>query len=263
MRPPVGNPVSAIILLVAVCSGCEAPVPPRHSPADDQVTLTKASDSGAWLFGTHADEDGLRAWLFSPADSQLILYDPPGVTLLCASTSDERNHAWRGDIASSVREHVIKRTAAPDGWRVVRQEFSPRRVAADSFDLQVRRIAERSTPSARRDGVYSSLGPHEETGDLLGTELIIASSGDEVIGAVVVGEGSATGPYAMIAPAMRGDTLTFTINSMGADVKYRAVFRANETLLEVPELQISEVLPFRATLGEWLAQHRPPSCSKG
>lgn len=62
----------------------------------------------------------------------------------------------------------------------------------------------------QRTGLFSNLYYHQDTGDLLGSEIYIAKTSNGYTGVLLLCEGGCL-PFILFSPVFDGETLTFTV----------------------------------------------------
>jgi hypothetical protein len=176
--------------------------------------------AGAY-FGQTKRDSVIEAFVIRLSDDarEAAIYEASALVPLCRqSTTDSAWLSWNASLSRPPRSYTIRVRATDQtlsGWAVTpATALKPFR---DSVELRLGRVnidaALDRTAQRVQLGVYSSLGLHAETGDAIGTELILADGGNGLVGAITFGEGSTSMPYALQHVRAEGDTLRFDIGT--------------------------------------------------
>lgn len=227
--------------------------------------VDQTSPSGTYLGYTQAPTAKL-AWVLWIGNDHTRggLYMPPGVLGLCSLSVDSgtihfSSAPWAGGTRFSFSGHLIQGAIVGE----MRREY-PHGTPPSQFPVVFRSLSAGSY-RGRLDGIYSNLEVHPESGDLIGTELIIAEGADTITGAVEFAEGGASLPLLLEEPELHGDTLYFSAGATGASGRYAAVFLTDGTAVLVSGHGVRDSLPRLGTLEDYFVERvgSGSKCSQG
>ena len=218
-----------------------------------------------WLYGESVDKSGSRAWFVQFGTDSASVYDPPGITQMC------RDHVvrtdvirWHAELGPASQPYRIDEILQSGALGMMVRAIDSKSAGADSSRIMLRPIvsgANRTPPShTDRSGVYSSLSTSAETGDVVGSELIVAETSSGLAGALVLGEGAASQPYTLREITFAHDTMRFTTTTEVGPIKYIAQIGPRAAVLWVAGDTAPEVLARRGSTIDFLRRVRARSC---
>lgn len=257
----------ARLLLMGVAFAVACDRPPQNdakasTPAAVPVrTLPSDRPTADWWYGESVDAYGPRAWFVQFGADSAKIYEPPGLTRLCRDRGEPADSIrWRANLEPSGRVSEIDGPVTGEGGaRLTVRTVRPGRAAADTTRITLHPLLSHERRTAP-DGVYSTLSTHAETGDLLGKELLLAETSTGLVGALVMGEGAASGPYPMREITLVHDTIRFTTITEGGPIEYIARIGARDATLWVAGDSERERLPRRGGTIEFLRRERVRAC---
>lgn len=214
--------VSLTLLFTGVAFAVACDRPPQNdakasTPAAVPVrTLPSDRPTADWWYGESVDAYGPRAWFVQFGADSAKIYEPPGLTRLCRDRGEPADSIrWRANLEPSGRVSEIDGPVTGEGGaRLTVRTVHLGHAAADTTRITLHPLLSHE-PRTAPDGVYSTLSTHAETGDLLGKELLLAEASTGLVGALVMGEGAASGPYPMREITLVHDTIRFTTITEG------------------------------------------------
>lgn len=257
----------ALIAAVAACgdAGRQADTVAGASAAVQGDAAGAMARAPTVYFGEFRSGQAWQALLLRVSDSLgAALYDPPGLSSVCpGSGADSAMLGWRVRGADA-RGYLVR--VAVDGASLngsVVTEPSAINSARDSAALRLMSISRGSNAAAPQAGVFSSLSAHGETGDNVGAELVLADSGGGYVGALTVGEGSRSVPYALQNVRVGGDTTFMRVISEYGPREYIATVHADSLTLALKGSRLVRFAMRRvATIEQFFLQHASDRCGR-
>lgn len=269
------TPLASVALAVVAFAACEreqesetVSATPGTVAAERGDTLGSGSLDGVW-YGESDDGVGQRAWVFSLEHSPLrgFVYSATGGAEVCDMRADTTGRvAWNtGDAFGRVRyrfdgQHVAGELRGRIGRTSARGDTT-------SADLTLRR-AEPSAGAAPA-GAYSNMRYSEESGDLLGTDLILLP-GDSLMGALTIAEGTPSKPRPLLDRRRNGDTLQFAIQQTAVDRRgapvrrpkllFTAILSRDTLRLRQSDAVEDQLLTRRGSVSEFLRRQPVRAC---
>jgi hypothetical protein len=219
-------------------------------------------------FGEIKRDSVIEAFVVRLSDDarEAAVYDPPSFAPLCRQpATDAAWLSWNASLSQPSRRYTLRLKATDQrlsGWVIVPPTaLNPSR---DSAELHLNRVnidTAPDQPAGVQPGVYSSLRLHAETGDIGGTELILADSGGGLVGAVTFGEGSQSVPYALQHVRAEGDTLRFDILTEFSGREYVVVKERQDVELALRGSRRNKAKLLRkSSIGDFFAQPVRNAC---
>lgn len=103
------------------------------------------------------------------------------------------------------------------------------------------------------------MAPHDESGDLLGFELLLGETPEGLAGALTMAEGAPTSPYALLNPRIVSDSLTFQIDWMGRTDDFVVTFHGDSARIRSAHSP-AEMLGTRQNLSQYFRSERTRRC---
>jgi hypothetical protein len=263
---------AAAVLLVVACR------PEREPDARSATADTAAADrsprvdtagvGGVW-YGVTDDGMSQRAWVLSLERSPVrgFIYSASSGAELCDIQVDTADRvAWNTGSAFGRVRYAFDGRHADDELRGTLRRTSERGDTG-SVGLALRRV-EPAAPGAPA-GVYSSMRYSEDSGDLLGRNLLLLD-GNGRIGALTIAEGTPGPPHPLLDSRRGGDTLRFAIQTTSFDRRgtpirnpkrvFTAIFAGDSVHLQEIDAVEGQVLTRRGSIGDFLRRQPVRAC---
>jgi hypothetical protein len=209
-----------VILAMVLCTGFPDLPATSVSGRASQGTLPPGFYIAPW------NDDYQTRWLLLYVNRRFgpVIYDAAEVTALCTlkirgdsvgftteqlpfwQTGDRFTFSFLGRRMRNGIKGVLLMNGAPYDKRVFSTEF--RHYAIDT---------KMNATDTALEGVYASVRMHQESGDLLGEELLVVKTIQGFTAFYTDYEGVPVGPYPADTFSMRGDTADITVPEFGPD----------------------------------------------
>ncbi|MDB4914047.1 MAG: hypothetical protein JWM95_1691 [Gemmatimonadetes bacterium] len=236
-----------------------------------QVPSTRAQSKriGAtkWWYGETGSANGATAWWIRVEPQGIVIYDPPGKTVLCKQKSRAGSgNVWEANIGAARARYRIEMDERPDSTLALHGSIT--RLRGDTKEIpRASQVVFRPVLAGNprdvhmgRSANYSNLSTNSETGDLLGKDLLLARTDEGIVGSLVMGEGAPSRPYAISNARVSGDTVAFQIMTEAGPMQYIAQVKRGQARLWRGDERESEMLQMLDAADKFLQRGPTRSC---
>jgi hypothetical protein len=241
---------------------------PDTAAGERDDALDARALAGVW-YGVTDDGVSQRAWVLSLelAPMRGFFYSALSGAELCDVRVETTGRiTWNTGSAFGRVMYAFDGRHSADGLRGMLRRTSSRGDTV-SADLALRRV--QASAQVLPSGVYSSMRYSEDSGDLLGTDLLLLEA-DSLIGALTIAEGAPGEPQPLLDARRDGDTLRFAIQTTSFDragapvrepkLSFTALFARTSVHLQQSDAVEGEVLTRRGGVGEFLRRQPTRRC---
>ena len=213
----------------------------------DQINA--AQDIDGFFFGVSLDHSARVAWFvkLNTKTGSGSLYVPPGpVKLSEVKINTNGQLTFRSDAAFGDVVYEFSGLVSQARIQGTIRRIRPKSVE-DAEELILNRLNMNyaiGDNNAKVSGMYSNVKYIEESGDLVGKEVILIQTSEGLAGILTSYEGEPSDPYALTNAEVSGKSLRFAIQTRNGTENYEGLFSANRIKLKRVDIQNlpSEVL---------------------
>jgi hypothetical protein len=235
--------------------------PPQSQARDSSKDRgDKSQELSGFYFGSSQSQSDEIAWLLkidmNPREGSL--YMPPEVLKLSIVKPDQSNNlSFRSNAGFGDAVYEFNGQINQTGIRGTMAQKYPNPASNNTFNVVLNRFDASPLGENRNfkiNGMYSNVKYIEDSGDLIGKELIFISTSNGFVGILTSFEGVPTKPYALVDVKLIESNLQFSIRTNNGVENYNGKISNNRIAIkriDVPNGQ-SEVLIKNKSLSEIL-----------